>query len=398
MAAVGIPGISKRFLVVVLAFLIVSCGESRSADPVLVSIGFDQITWESAEGDLWGVVDVLERDGIIWVLTPVEPFVHGFQRGAKVVTFGWHGEGPNELRSARALLDTGDAGQVTIWDPASRLYRTFSPAGSLISTREARSMGMSGVRGDIGLVTFGNPLRVVATTKGTVRAEYRGSVTSGGDLWAARLARFDDEGGVEHVVDFMDLRGASHEDRRAGSLLMPVPLWDVCPDGRIALLDPIARYLYLVGSSWAERDSVSVLGEVRPLSRSDRLGYLASRLESELQGQAVSDSETEAMLQGAEARSRDQFATSAPLGVDIKCSGGRVWIQEFDGAAHPLGLGWRWRTIALTGSARAYSDVVLPVGFRPYRISESQMLGVVTDSLDLQRVASIPIPSSLRSP
>ena len=398
MATVAVSGISRRFLGVVLPFLVGSCGELRSTGPGSISIDSDEMTWESADADLWDIVDVIEKDGIIWVLTPVDPLVHGFQRGAEVVTFGRLGEGPNELRSARALLDRGDAGQITIWDPASRLYRTFSTAGSLVSTRDAGSLGMGAVRGDIGLVTFGDALRVAATTKGTVRAEYRGAVSWGDDLWAARLARFDDEGGVEHVVDFMDLRGASHEERRASSILVPVPLWDVCPDGRIVLLDPIARYLYLVGSSWAERDSVFVPWEVKPISRSDRLGYLASRLEAELQGQGVSDSEIEAMLVGAEAESRDQFATSAPLGIDIKCSAGRVWIQEFDGAAHPLGLGWRWRMIAFAGSAPAYSEVVLPVGFRPYRISESQMLGVVTDSLGLQRVASIPVPSSLRSP
>ena len=395
MDTVAVSRTSRRGLGVVLPFLVGSCGELRSADQVSIRIDSDQMTWESADGDLWGIVDLLEKDGVIWVLTSVDPFVHGLQRGEEVVTFGRLGEGPDELRSARALLDRGDAGEITIWDPASRLYRTFSTTGSLVSTRDAGNM--SAVLRNIGLVTFGDALRVAATTKGTVRAEYRGAVSSGGDLWTAKLARVDDEGGVEHLVDFMDLRGASHEDRRASSILVPVPLWDVCPDGRIALLDPIARYLFLVGLSWAERDSVFVPWEVEPLSRSDRIGYLASQLKAELQGEDVSDSEIEAMLGGAEEGTRDQFATSAPLGVDIKCSAGRVWIQEFDSGAHPLGLGRRWWTIAFAGDAPVYSRVILPAGFKPYRISDSQMLGVVTGSLDLQRVASIQLPRSLRS-
>ena len=394
MAAVAVARASKRGFGVILPLLVGACAELHSADQASVRIDSDQITWESANGDLWGIVDVLERGGVIWALTSAAPFVHGLQRGEEVVTFGRLGEGPDELRSARALLDRGDAGEITIWDPATRLYRTFSTTGSLVSTRDAGSL--SGVLRSIGLVTFGDALRIAATPKGIVRVEYRGAVSEGGDLWTGKLARVSDEGGVEHLVDFMDLRGASQEDRRAHSILVPVPLWDVCPDGGIALLDPIARYLYLFGSNWAQRDSVYVPWEVEPLGRSDRLGYLASQLRAELQGEDVSDSEIEAMLGGAEQGTRSQFATSAPLGVDIKCSAGRVWIQEFESGAHPLGLGRRWWTIALAGEVPVYLQVILPAGFRPYRISDSRMLGVVTDSLDLQRVASIHLPASLR--
>lgn len=395
MAAVAVSRASGRGVGVVLTLLAGACAELRGADQSSVRIDSDQITWESADGELWGIVDVLERGGVVWVLTSAAPLVHGLQRGEEVVTFGRLGEGPDELRSARALLDLGDAGEITIWDPATRLYRTFSTTGSLVSNRDAGSM--SAVLRNIGLVTFGDALRVAATPKGTVRVEYRGAVSSGGDLWTGRLARFGDGGGAEHLVDFMDLRGASHEDRSARSILVPVPLWDLCPDGRIALLDPVARYLYLFGSSWPQRDSMYVPWEVEPLSRSDRRGYLAGQLEAELQGEDIGDSEIEAMLEGAEQGTRNQFAISAPLGVDIKCSAGRVWVQEFDSGAHPLGLGRRWWTIALAGEVPVFSQVILPAGFRPYRISDSQMLGVVTDSLDMQRVASIHLPASLRS-
>ncbi len=386
----------KRLLPMVVPFLPCSCSDPQDADSAMIQIDSDQMTLESSQGDLWGIVDVLERDGIVWVLTSADPFVHGFQRGAEVVSFGRQGDGPNELLSAQALVDRGGDGEITVWDAASRLYRTFSATGSLVSTRDAGRLGT--VRGDIDIVTFGDALRVAATREGiVVRAEYREAVASGGGLWTGRLARFDDEGGLEYAVDFADLRGAAHVDTGARSVLVPVPLWDLCPDGRIALLDPIDRHLYLVGSSWERRDSVSVPWEVRPVTRTDRLAYLRSQMEAELQGQQVDDSEIQLMLERVEEAGRDQFATSTPLGVDIRCAEGRVWIQEFDGSAHPLGLGRRWRTITLAGDAPAYSQVTLPPGFRPYRISESQMLGVVTDSMDLQQVASIPIPSSLRS-
>lgn len=388
----------SRFLGVALTLLVAGCAEAHGTDPVSISIDADQMTWQSPEDLLWGVADVLERDGVIWVLSPVEPFVYGLRSGAEVATFGTQGGGPGEFRSARALLPLGEIGQITVWDAASRLYRTFSSDGMPVSTREARAIGT--VRGNIDVVTFGDPLRVAATAgSGTVRGEFAGAVMWGSDLWTGALVRTGADGNVERVVDFGDLRGASHEDVRTRSVLVPVPLWDACPDGRVVVLDPMARFLYLVESSWEERDSLAVPWDVRPLDRADRINYLKGQMKAELQGRSVESGEMEAMLARAEEGSRDQFPPSAPLAVDIKCSEGRVWMQQYDGATHPLGFSRTWRTVALAGGGTsAYSEVVLPPAFQLFRVSDSHLLGAVTDDMDLQRVATIPLPQSLRPP
>ena len=99
-----VSGIPISFLSVALAVLVAGCADARSTDPTLTSIESDQVTWQSPEGAFWGIADVLERDGVIWVLSPVEPFVHGLRSGAEVVAFGSQGDGPGEFRSARALL------------------------------------------------------------------------------------------------------------------------------------------------------------------------------------------------------------------------------------------------------------------------------------------------------
>lgn len=377
-----------------LPLLLCSCDGTPDAKPVTIGIDPDQMAWESPGGDLWDIADVMEKGGLVWVLTSADPLVHGFRRGEEAVAFGRHGDGPNEVRSALALVDRGATGEITLWDAATRLYRTFSETGMLVSTWDAGRLGA--VRGDIDIVTFGDPLRVATYGEGTVRAEYREAVTWAPDLWTGGLARFNYDGGVEHVVDFMELRGAPRDDQSAGRFLAPVPLWDVCPDDRIALLDPIARHVYLVGASWETRDSLAVPWEVRPLTRDDRMGYLRGQMEAELQGQQVGP-EIRLMLERAEAESRDQFAPSTPLGVDLRCAAGRVWIQEFDGESSPLGHGRFWWTVSLTGQEPGYTRVTLPGGFRPYRISDSRMLGVVTDTLGLQRVASIELPPSLRT-
>ena len=390
--------IPNRFLGVALTLLVAGCAEAHGTDPVSISIDPDQVTWQSPDGAFWGVADVLERDGVIWVLSPIDPFVHGLRSGTEVAAFGTRGDGPGEFRSARALLPVGDIGQITIWDAASRLYRTFSSDGLPVSTREARAVGT--VRGNIDVVTFGDPLRVAATTGGgTVRAEFAGAVMWGSDLWTGALVRNGADGNAERVVDFGDLPGAAHKDVRTRSILVPVPLWDACPDGSLVVLDPMARSLYLVESTWEERDSLAVPWDVRPLDRADRINYLKGQMKAELQGRSVESGEMEAMLARAEEGSRDQFPPSGPLAVDLKCGAGRVWMQQYDGAAHPLGFSQTWRTVALTrGSTSAYSEAVLPPAFRLFRVSNSHLLGVVTDDMDLQRVATIPLPESLRPP
>ncbi len=397
MASHRVSRIPISLLVVALALLVAGCDDARSTTPTVISIDSGQMTWQSPEGAFWGVADVLERDGVIWVLSPVDPFVHGLRSGAEVAAFGTQGDGPGEFRSARALLPLGKLGQITIWDAASRLYRTFSSDGLPVSNREARAIGT--VRGDIDGVTFGDPLRVAATTDGgTVRGEFAGAVMWGSDLWTATLVRTGADGNVERLVDFGDLRGASHEDVRTRSVLVPVPLWDACPDGSVVVLDPMARFLYLVESSWEERDSLSVPWDAPPLSRADRINYLKGQMNAELQGQRVEASEMEAMLARAEQGGRDQFPASAPLAVDIKCSEGRVWMQEYDGTAHPLGFSQMWRTVALAGTTSPYLEVILPTAFQLFRVSDSRLLGIVTDDMDLQRVASIPLPQSLQPP
>jgi hypothetical protein len=143
--------------------LVAACADGRTTGHMSISLESDQVAWQSPDGAFWGISDVLESDGVIWVLSPVGPFVHGLQSGVEVAAFGRQGDGPGEFRSARALLPIGDVGQITVWDAASKLYRTFSAEGLPVSTREAGSVGT--VRGDIDVVTFGDPLRVAATAE-----------------------------------------------------------------------------------------------------------------------------------------------------------------------------------------------------------------------------------------
>ena len=325
----------------------------------------------------------------VWTLTASDPFVHGFRDGKRIAGFGRSGDGPGEMRSPLTLL----FGAQTVWDAGSARILTFSSTGSTVSARAA-VFGAGSIRDNIEAVTFGDPFRVVSGLEQTLAVSYRGRVSLGRDLWNGRLLKYRGEENGEPLIDFLELRGAS---QRVDAVLGPVPLWDGCPDGRIAVLDPIARTLHLIRSEWEQRDSIALPWEARPLRQAERVGYIVAQYRVEAGVPTISQEEIEAIATDFERENRGEFATEAPLGVDLKCAPGRAWVQEFDGRTHPLGYGPVWRTISLTGTPPASVRVTLPVDFTPYRISDSRILGVLADSVGLQQIATIALPPVLRS-
>ena len=74
--------------------------------------------------------------------------------------------------------------------------------------------------------------------------------------------------------------------RAIAALLVPVPLWDGCPDGRIAVLDPIARTLFFLDPANARpeaRDAIALPWRSAALGRGVRLAYMTSRIRSGVQ-------------------------------------------------------------------------------------------------------------------
>ena len=383
-----------------LSVTVQACGGTQTYEMQTIEYGAESIEWVSppADGQLWGTKDVLVTDGTTWVLTSSEPFLHVFRDGARIGALGMSGPGPNEMRAPEALLvgsDTG--GPVTVWDPGSERYLTY-PSHSTSSSPTARAAARLGglIRSDIARATFGDPYHIATGMGYIVAASYRDGVMGGGDLWRGQLHRFAGIGDSgEPWIDLVDLPGAAEATSR-DAVLGPVPLWDGCPDGRIALMDPIAGMLYLVSSDWETRDSIPLAWPTRPLRHSERIGYLVAQFRHEIGDTDITEREILAQVTSLEREARQMFSVDAPLGVDLKCGAGRVWVQEFDGTVNPLGFGLAWRTISLNGQ-RASIRVTLPAGFTLHRIFGSKILGVVTDSLGLERIATISLPPALPS-
>ena len=343
------------------------------------------------ENPLWGVRDVLDVDGTLWALTASAPYVHGFAPGGELTArFGNAGEGPGEFRFPSAVWPGQTPGSLTVWDSGSFSALTFSGYGALLSSMHAPSLGA--IRSDIASVTFGNPFRAVSVPGGLVAARYQSGVNDGTDLWHGRLVRISDDGGETRVlIDFAtELPGASM--RPPGSLLAPVPLWDGCADGRIAVLDPIDQTLFMLDPDGKRREAIAVPPEPAPLDADVRIAYMEYRIRSEIEDGSLPEAEIVQYATDAARNAAEMFAVEEPLGVDLKCAPDRVWIREFNGASHPLGYGPSWRTVDLDGEPPTFSRVVFPPDFNPYRIAKSRAIGVVVDAMGLERVASVTLP------
>lgn len=369
------------------------CTGDGANDTALTQIAAQSLTLVSPAGDaLWDIRDILEHRGTLWALTGSAPFVHGFApSGTRVAAFGTAGEGPGELRYPYGLWPGESDGTVTVWDAGRAAALTLSSTGRLVSSRSISDPEV--IRADIRTVTFGDPFRVFKEPGAVVLGRYDAVVSSADDLWRGKLVRASEDGtGTgEVVVDFTrDLPGAAS---RPGTpaVLVPVPLWDGCPDGRVAVLDPIDRTLYLFGPEPGSPYAIALPFESTELRRDDKLRYMKHQLAAELRDQDMPVSELDRLAESVLANAEGMFPRYAPIGVDLRCTADHVWIQEFDGASHPLGYGPRWRTVSRETSVTRFAQVTFPPGFLPYRISDSRALGVVTDSMSLQRLATVDI-------
>ena len=384
-----------RFAFVPILIGLACSGPDHSSSRVpLERIGTEALTLLSPPSDtLWGIRDVVETKGTYWVLTGTAPFLRAYGRqGSRIAAFGRDGDGPDELRVPRALWPGDPVGTVTVWDVGRREALTFALTGQLL---EARPMPTSGViRTDISMVTYGNPHRAFQRAGAVIVSQYTSGVSIGRDLWSGELVRVPrGPSSVRTVIVSLarDLKGAVRLADRV-RFLGPVPLWDGCPDGQVAVLDPVSRVIILVDPLHGSRDSISLPFQPADLRRSERLRYIRFQMARELRNEHLAEAEIDRLAESAAGNAEDLFPQQAPLAVDLKCAEDRVWLQDFDGASHPLGYGPLWRTVALNGATPETGRVSFPAGFSPFRISASQALGVVTDSLSLQRLAIVRLP------
>ena len=374
-------------LLVIGALTTGSCAPGSPDNSSTVEIAPSAMTTFEQGDALWGVRDIIESGEVIWALTEAPPFLRAYDRSGRMLAdLGTSGEGPGELRNPWTLSAATPAGSVIVWDHGSRSRSVFDAVGNFATSIPA-PIASAGIRADIRSVTFGDPLRVAEDGTGLWVASYPGGVSLADDFWNGRILRITNgEAEPRPLVDFAaDLRGAASRVPAMG--LAPVPLWDGCPDGSVAVLDPVDRSLHLYAPNESDNRRIPLPWIGRPFSDEERLAYVRAMIRAETAGTDISDAEIEQASEGVLARAADQFPAEAPIGIDLRCSPGQVWIQEFDGSSHHLGYGGAWRVVSLNDRTPRFRTAIFPDGFIPYRITGSAAIGVVTDSVDLQRVA-----------
>ncbi len=383
-----------------LAALTLTSCESGSPHSATVEIDAAALTVFDEGEQLWGVRDVVRSGDAIWALTETEPFLRAYSLSGRLLAeFGSLGEGPGELRNPRAVSAAASDGGVVVWDLATGSRPVFTAEGTLVSSAPVPNVRRR-ARMDIESVTFGDPFRVAEGDGGTLVVDYGTGPNLPDDMWSGTIVRVAADGSeTAALVDFdADLEGA--ESRTTTLMgLAPVPLWDRCPDGRIAVLDPVAVHLRLFGpdgsSDGSSREPVPLPWTPRALLQEELVGYIRARMQVETREQDVSPAEIEQAAAEAVANAGDMLPSETPLAVDLLCSGDRVWAQEFDGLAHPMGYGRAWWSVLVEPGADRYGRVervIFPERFAPFQITDSTATGIVTDAIDLQRVAVVRLP------
>lgn len=376
-----------------LAVLTLGSCDASSPESSTVEIDSGALTVFETGESLWGVRDIVQSGDVIWALTEVEPFLRAYDpSGDLLAEFGSAGEGPGELRNPQALSATTAGQAVAVWDLGSASLAVFNAQGDQVSTTPV-PVYRRGARLDIRTVTFGDPFRLVAKGGETLMVDYATGPNLPDDMWSGNIVRVTNDASEPAVlVDFAaDLEGSI--TRASGLMaLAPVPLWDACPDGRVAVLDPVAGHLRFFGPDGRSDEPIPLPWKPRPLRTEELVAHIRSRMQAETRDDDVDPAEIERAAEAAVASAGDRLPAETPLGVNLLCSAGRVWIQEFDGLAHPLGYGRAWWSVDLTDGAARAERVVFPDRFTPFQMTDSTAIGVVTDLVELQRVAVVRLP------
>lgn len=389
--------IARRWLIVLLGFA-TGCPQADDAgapgDPPPFTMAEVRIVPLVEAEQLYAVRSVtLDADlQVAWLVTANEPHVHRVDLArARITSFGTDGGGPNELRYPIFARFDAPAHAVDVLDAGGRAIVRFSEDGAFLSRTPTPPLGLELVRGDIEAVSYGRPFRVRSRGDSLVWAQYPAGLNHTSEFPFGRIARLvPNAAQPEVLLDFgTDLspapKGILNDPFRA------IPLWDLCPSGELAVLDPVGLVVTWRWPGLPVHDSLRIPAEPRPTREADVRRYLMHVLALELRGEvggAPAMAELEKAVAGLmQNDAAEHFGAVLPAFTDLLCaSDGTVWLRDFDTTADPRGFGRIWRAYRPAGPFGRY---VLPPSFFPTHIDDGQMFGLVVDSLGLEVPATL---------
>ena len=229
---------------------------------------------------------------------------------------------------------------------------------------------------------LGRPASIIARTRSSLRETAL-------QAWSADILLVPRDGGGEEPAvhaPIADRIGDPATKYGAASTLLPYPVWTICPGGAVALYDPLTNTVRR-STPAGEQLAVYALPEERrveiTVERIFEMFYrqLAENLPA---GQLP---EREAARDLTREQNEELVNTSAgvfPEYVDMACTAdGTLWIRPFDHTADRLGQGSTWIRVRSDG---ARTTVVLPAGFRTFRIGSERIWGTLPDALNVESI------------
>lgn len=339
----------------------------------------------------------------LWVIGAAAPFVHHFDSSGRLIaSFGRAGQGPGELATPHDVFAPTVADSVVrVWSPGRAVITTFERSGAPSGSAKRVALTQPSIMLWTDKLDY---IRVRPMARwGTgflvqdVRRPARG-VGGVRDIADAGLLILDSMGVVlDTLLEFRTLTGAT---RPAPSVmyLTAVPVWTVCPNGTAAVVDPYGMRVlrYAVDGQVVRTDTLPV--DASPVTDDDIRRWLRNwpKVEEYVAaiGGTLPDSLVNRVTRELLTTRRSELGTTAPPAVRVACDeDGHLWLQRYNTADEPRGLGREWIVVSDGRIVRRYR---FPQRFQPMAFTRGFAYGIQKDSLDTERVASVRIPDERR--
>jgi hypothetical protein len=313
-------------------------------------------------------------------------------------SFAATGSGRNELHNPYNLLPTDDPGfPMAVWDAGNRRISTFNPYGRASAIQVTRSRGQ--VYAEIEEHTYGKPLAMARLGETYLLMDHSDDLAFTVDYLRSELLRLDENGQIiDTLVDFeRELADSIAELGREVNFLTPIPLWAVCPDGEMAMLEPFTQVLRWYASDGTVQTTERLQIPRRAITEDDQRTFWKQRFETQWKEQQGGEPDSTVIANSVDnymVRHLDQLSEFAPPAVAMMCAGGReAWLQEFSTSDHPLGFGNRW----LVHSPEIVEPVYVqfPSDFRPMRVVGRQVYGASIAEQGVDVVAYVSLPDNM---